>query len=65
MDGAQAVRLAKTVGADTVLPLHFEGWNHFKEDKQNLQNAFDTAVDSKTHFRFLKPGAREVFDGSN
>lgn len=36
MDAKQGVRLMKDVGAEVVVPLHFEGWNHFKESRDGM-----------------------------
>lgn len=36
MDSTQAAKLSRDIGADMVVPLHFEGWNHFKESRDEL-----------------------------
>lgn len=40
MDGAQAVRLMREIGADVMVPVHFEDWEHFKEDRDGLRRVF-------------------------
>ena len=60
MDGEQAVRLSHDIEPRVVVPMHFEGWNHFEEGKQALQEVFGKAgVEDK--FKFLEPGSREQF----
>ena len=57
MDGEQAVRLLRDVDADVVIPMHFEGWNHFVEGGDDLRKVFgDAGVGEK--FRFLESGLR-------
>ncbi|KAK3366871.1 beta-lactamase superfamily domain-containing protein [Lasiosphaeria ovina] len=41
MDGAQGVRLFGDVGADLLVPMHFEAWQHFAEDKADMVVAFE------------------------
>jgi L-ascorbate metabolism protein UlaG (beta-lactamase superfamily) len=36
MDGQQAARLAQEIGAEIIVPLHFESWNHFAEKGEAL-----------------------------
>ena len=58
MDGEQAVRLANDIEPTVIVPMHFEGWNHFTEGKQGLQEAFRHAgLENK--LRILEPGSRE------
>jgi L-ascorbate metabolism protein UlaG (beta-lactamase superfamily) len=40
MDGKQAVRLARDIGADVMVPIHFESWDHFKESGEELLEVF-------------------------
>jgi L-ascorbate metabolism protein UlaG (beta-lactamase superfamily) len=40
MDGKQAVRLARDIGADVMIPIHFESWDHFKEGRAELLEVF-------------------------
>lgn len=58
MDGNQAVQLLHDTEAEVVIPMHFEGWNHFKEGKEALQKVFrEAGVDNR--FKILGPGIRE------
>ncbi|RMJ24782.1 hypothetical protein PHISP_04331 [Aspergillus sp. HF37] len=41
MDGKQAVRLVREIGADIMVPMHFEDWEHFTEHGKDLAKIFD------------------------
>ncbi|KAF7171988.1 hypothetical protein CNMCM5623_004247 [Aspergillus felis] len=41
MDGKQAVRLVREIGADIMIPIHFESWAHFTEDREGLRKVFE------------------------
>ncbi|KAE8153606.1 beta-lactamase superfamily domain-containing protein [Aspergillus avenaceus] len=43
MDGKQAVRLVQDIGADVMVPMHFESWEHFKEHGEDLARIFEEA----------------------
>ncbi|KAL7622643.1 hypothetical protein AAE478_008156 [Parahypoxylon ruwenzoriense] len=43
MDGAQAARLVKEIGADIVVPLHYEAWNHFRQGREQIAAVFEEA----------------------
>lgn len=40
MDGKQAVQLTRDIGADVMIPIHFESWDHFTEDREDLVKVF-------------------------
>lgn len=41
MDGKQAVRLVREIGADIMVPMHFEDWEHFTEHGKDLTKIFE------------------------
>ncbi|EAA29625.1 hypothetical protein GE21DRAFT_1643 [Neurospora crassa] len=43
MGGDQAAQLAKDIGADVIVPLHFESWSHFAESGAQLAHDFAKA----------------------
>ncbi|ETS73003.1 hypothetical protein PFICI_15178 [Pestalotiopsis fici W106-1] len=55
MDGRQAAQLHRDMGADVMIPLHFECWDHFTEDKAALQRILETEGIS-ANVRWLDPG---------
>lgn len=40
MDGKQAVQLTHDIGADVMIPIHFESCAHFTEDREDLVKVF-------------------------
>jgi L-ascorbate metabolism protein UlaG (beta-lactamase superfamily) len=42
-DGPQAARAAIALGARTVVPLHYDGWEHFRETRAGCEGAFAAA----------------------
>ncbi|GAA1019403.1 MBL fold metallo-hydrolase [Acrocarpospora pleiomorpha] len=42
MTAEQAVRLCETITPHTVLPIHYEGWQHFRENREGVQRELAT-----------------------
>ncbi|PPJ52431.1 hypothetical protein CBER1_11002 [Cercospora berteroae] len=40
MDGKSAARLFRDIGADVLVPMHYEAWEHFTEGSEGLREAF-------------------------
>jgi L-ascorbate metabolism protein UlaG (beta-lactamase superfamily) len=40
MDGAQAARLFREIGAEVLIPMHFESWGHFTQFGGELKEVF-------------------------
>lgn len=43
MNGAQAARAAKLLDAPTIVPIHYDGWTHFREPRAAAEAAFAAA----------------------
>ncbi|CAL9500240.1 hypothetical protein SUDANB6_03429 [Streptomyces sp. enrichment culture] len=43
LDSAQAAEAARILGARRIVPVHFDGWAHFTEGREQLVDAFTTA----------------------
>ncbi|HET9449550.1 MAG TPA: MBL fold metallo-hydrolase [Aggregicoccus sp.] len=43
LDATEALQVVRTVGAHTVVPVHLEGWAHYKEAPEALRAAFRDA----------------------
>jgi L-ascorbate metabolism protein UlaG (beta-lactamase superfamily) len=43
MDAREAARAARELGAAQVIPIHFEGWSHFKQGREAARREFDAA----------------------
>lgn len=55
LDGVDAVKLFRDLKADVLVPMHFESWRHFTEDRETLAKAFDKeGVNDKVVW--LEPG---------
>jgi L-ascorbate metabolism protein UlaG (beta-lactamase superfamily) len=57
----EAVRYAQALGARKVVPIHFEGWAHFTEGREQAERAFAASeVAGRTHW--LRSGETAVID---
>lgn len=56
MDSKDLLKAVKMLSPRTIIPVHYKGWSHFKENEQTLRNAIaqNAAVENKTIF--LTPG---------
>ncbi len=43
MNANEAVKLARAFGSATIVPIHYDGWTHFKEPRTKVESAFSTA----------------------
>jgi L-ascorbate metabolism protein UlaG (beta-lactamase superfamily) len=43
MNGSEAVRVAKLLNPQTLIPIHYEGWSHFKESREISDRVFQAA----------------------
>ncbi|WP_328908102.1 MBL fold metallo-hydrolase [Streptomyces sp. NBC_00234] len=61
MDGAQGARLARSLGAKTVVPVHYDAWDHFTQGRDGIKDAFVRAeLDSR--LRWPERGVPTVID---
>jgi L-ascorbate metabolism protein UlaG (beta-lactamase superfamily) len=57
MTGADAVKLAALVAPRVAIPIHYEGWKHFRDGRQGVEQALATAPpDVAARFRWLTMG---------
>ncbi|MFB7585877.1 MBL fold metallo-hydrolase [Streptomyces sp. NPDC056169] len=59
MSAHEGAALARTLGARTVIPLHYDSWSHLAEDPARITEAFATP-DLKGRLRRLRPGVAEA-----
>ncbi|KAI9272824.1 beta-lactamase superfamily domain-containing protein [Phascolomyces articulosus] len=59
MGGKDGAKLARKLGAEVVIPIHFEPWSHFAEGSDELHKILDQEEDIKDKIRWLKPGLPE------
>ena len=43
MNAAEAIRVAREFELRTLVPLHYEGWKHFRQDRDEIERAFAEA----------------------
>ena len=43
MSAGEAVRVTEAMAPHTVVPIHYEGWAHFREGREAIEPAFDAA----------------------
>ncbi|KAK3694116.1 beta-lactamase superfamily domain-containing protein [Podospora appendiculata] len=55
LDGVQAARLFRDIGADVLVPMHYESWEHFSEKGEELARVFETEG-VKDRVCWLTPG---------
>jgi L-ascorbate metabolism protein UlaG (beta-lactamase superfamily) len=57
----EAIRYAQALGARKVVPIHFEGWAHFTEGREQAERAFAASeIAGRTHW--LRSGETAVID---
>ena len=61
MNGDQGARLTRSLGARTVVPVHFDAWAHFTEGRDRIVEAFERAG-LADRLRLLTPGTAEHLD---
>lgn len=42
-NGAEAVQAAQVLKPNKIIPIHYEGWSHFREPRANAEKAFNNA----------------------
>jgi len=55
MSADDAARAARILGARTVIPIHYEGWAHFTESREEAERAF-AAAGAEERVLWLVPG---------
>ncbi|OJJ97685.1 hypothetical protein ASPACDRAFT_45782 [Aspergillus aculeatus ATCC 16872] len=58
-DGKQAAHLMRVTGADVMVPIHFESWEHFTQHQEELRRVFkEEEIDDKVCW--LTPGVEKA-----
>ena len=60
MSADDAVQVARAMARATIVPLHYEGWEHFTQSRADLERAFAKAGSSQ-RLAFPAPGVRTSF----
>ena len=63
LTGKDAVELCRLLQPRTIIPIHYEGWKHFREGRAAIEHAFTAAQDIGPRVRWLPLGeATELED---
>ena len=54
-DAAEGLRAATTLGAGTVVPIHYEGWQHFRQPSEEARAVLGSSPLGE-RVRWLSPG---------
>ena len=52
---AEAVEVARAMPSARIVPLHYDGWEHFSESREDVERAF-SAAGLTERVRWLDPG---------
>ncbi len=61
MNAKEAARVASELGLKTLLPIHYEGWKHFRENRTTAERQF-TASGIADRVRWLPAGVAETVE---
>jgi L-ascorbate metabolism protein UlaG (beta-lactamase superfamily) len=56
MTAREAVELCRLLRPRTVIPVHYEGWSHFREGRDAIEREFARAPDFREHVQWLPIG---------
>ncbi|MGV1049307.1 MAG: MBL fold metallo-hydrolase [Solirubrobacterales bacterium] len=63
MTGADAAELCGRIRPHVAIPIHYEGWKHFREGREGVERDLDAAPDDvRARFRWLPIGAATAVD---
>jgi L-ascorbate metabolism protein UlaG (beta-lactamase superfamily) len=49
MTARQAIELCSLIRPRTAIPIHYEGWKHFQENRETIERELATAPDDIRH----------------
>jgi L-ascorbate metabolism protein UlaG (beta-lactamase superfamily) len=58
MDSKDLLKAVKVINPNTIIPIHYKGWTHFKETETVLRNTIDSSALVKSKTKFLILGER-------
>ncbi len=57
LSAREAVEVCRLVEPRTAIPIHYEGWGHFREGREAVERELDDAPEElRRSFRWLEPG---------
>lgn len=60
MTGHDGVELCSSMRPRTVIPVHYEGWSHFRQGRAGIESAFSAASTDLTWLEIGTPGTLQV-----
>ena len=60
MDGKEMLKAVAMIKPNTIIPVHFRGWSHFKEKEQTLRSVIAADDEALRKSIFLAPGKRTL-----
>jgi L-ascorbate metabolism protein UlaG (beta-lactamase superfamily) len=60
MTGRDGVELCSLLRPRTVVPVHYEGWSHFRQGRAGIESAFASAKADLTWLEIGTPGTLRV-----
>jgi hypothetical protein len=62
MDTNDTIETARAFADAVIVPIHTDGWAHFRQTAQDLRATFDT-LGFGPRLKILEPGVRTVIEG--
>jgi L-ascorbate metabolism protein UlaG (beta-lactamase superfamily) len=62
MTGRDAIDLCRAVQPRTLIPIHYEGWSHFQEQKSEIEEQLTEGACNGTSVRWLISGRAADID---
>ena len=56
MTGAEAADLCRRLAPATVVPIHYDGWSHFREERAAAESELATGLAGGPTITWLEPG---------
>jgi L-ascorbate metabolism protein UlaG (beta-lactamase superfamily) len=60
MNSRDLLKSARVLQPNKIIPIHYRGWSHFKEQENILRSRIAASSDLKDKTLFLPPGVRTV-----
>jgi hypothetical protein len=62
MNATEAIRVAREFELETLVPLHYEGWKHFRQGRDEVEAAFrEAGIDDRVRWlSAAEPASIEV-----
>lgn len=62
MTGAEAAELCRGIAPATVVPIHYEGWSHFREGRAAAESELSSGLAGGPTITWLEPGAPSTIE---